>query len=100
MGVRRENRVLFERLASVDDSAERGRVFDDYMNVKFYLHDWRSHETSARQSLKNSYLRFLRGWGVHLADPSNPSVLTDVERAAQLDPNEALFKHSLEYLRK
>jgi hypothetical protein len=43
---------------------------------------------------------FLRGWGVHLTDPTNPSVLADVERAAQLDPNEILFKQSLEYLRK
>lgn len=64
VGVRRDNRLLFERLATIDDPAERGRVFDDYMNVKFYLHDWQAHETSARQSLKNSYLRFLRGWGV------------------------------------
>jgi hypothetical protein len=43
---------------------------------------------------------FLRGWGVHLTDPKNPSVLADIERAAQLDPNEALFSESLEYLRK
>lgn len=64
MGVRRENRALFRRLAKIEDAAERGRVFDDYMNVKFYLHDWPAHETRARQSLKNSYLRFLRGWGV------------------------------------
>jgi hypothetical protein len=43
---------------------------------------------------------FLRGWGVHLTDPTNPSVLADVERAAQLGPNEALFSESVEYLRK
>lgn len=64
VGVRRENRLLFERLGTIDDPVERGLVFDDYMNVKFYLHDWQAHVTSARQSLKNSYLRFLRGWGV------------------------------------
>ena len=64
VGVRRDNRLLFERLGSIDDPSERGRVFDDYMNVKFYLHEWQEHEASARQSLKNSYLRFLRGWGV------------------------------------
>ena len=64
VGVRRDNRALFGRLSSIDDSDERGRFFDDYMNVKFYLHDWQAHEDSARQSLKNSYLRFLRGWGV------------------------------------
>ena len=64
VGVRRDNQSLFVRLSSIDDPAERGRVFDDYMNVKFYLHDWQAHEGSARQSLKNSYLRFLRGWGI------------------------------------
>lgn len=64
-GVRRENRSLFERLAGIDDVVTRARVFDDYMNVKFHLHDWREHQDSARQSLKNSYLRFLRGWGVN-----------------------------------
>jgi hypothetical protein len=43
---------------------------------------------------------FLRGWGVHLSDPSNQIVLADIERAAQLDPKEALFSESLAYLRK
>jgi hypothetical protein len=43
---------------------------------------------------------FLHAWGVYLTDPANPSVLADVERAAQLDPKEALFKESLEYLKK
>jgi len=43
---------------------------------------------------------FLRGWGVHLTDPANPSVLADLERAAQLDPQEKLFSESLAYLRK
>jgi len=33
VGVRRENRLLFDRLRGIDDAAERGRVFDDYMNV-------------------------------------------------------------------
>jgi hypothetical protein len=43
---------------------------------------------------------FVRGWGVHLTDPANPSVLADIERAAQLDPKETLFSESLAYLRK
>jgi NAD+--dinitrogen-reductase ADP-D-ribosyltransferase len=64
MGVRRENKSLFTRLERIADASERGQVFDDYMNVKFYLHDWPTHGPRARQSLKNSYLRFLRGWGV------------------------------------
>jgi NAD+--dinitrogen-reductase ADP-D-ribosyltransferase len=33
------------------------------MSVKFQLHQWREQATvNARKSLKNSYLRFLRGW--------------------------------------
>jgi len=64
VGVRRENRVLFARLSEIDQIEERGRVFDDYMNVKFHLHDWRDYGVQAQKSLKNSYLRFLRGWGV------------------------------------
>jgi NAD+--dinitrogen-reductase ADP-D-ribosyltransferase len=34
------------------------------MSVKFQLHQWQNQEetSSARKSLKNSYLRFLRGW--------------------------------------
>jgi hypothetical protein len=41
---------------------------------------------------------FLRGWALHLADPSDPSALTDVERAAALAPEERLFSDSLAYL--
>jgi len=43
---------------------------------------------------------FLRGWAVHLTDPGNPSVLADIERAAQLDPKEALFRDSVTYLKQ
>jgi NAD+--dinitrogen-reductase ADP-D-ribosyltransferase len=33
------------------------------MDVRFQLHQWHREETpSSRKSLKNSYLRFLRGW--------------------------------------
>lgn len=62
-GVRQANRLLFQRLAALDDPAERGAQFHDYMDVTFQLHQW-AQETSVkgRKSLKNSYLRFLRGW--------------------------------------
>jgi hypothetical protein len=43
---------------------------------------------------------FLRGWAVHLTDPGNPGALADIERAAQLDPQEQLFSESLALLRK
>ena len=64
-GVREGNRFLFDLLAGIDDPDERARRFDDWMNVRFQLHQWRDQETStSRRSLRNGYLRFLRGWAV------------------------------------
>ncbi|AJE04153.1 NAD(+)--dinitrogen-reductase ADP-D-ribosyltransferase [Geobacter pickeringii] len=62
-GVRQANRFLFQKLDGIDSSEERGEVFNDYMSVKFQLHHWQDQRTdTARRSLKNSYLRYLRGW--------------------------------------
>jgi NAD+--dinitrogen-reductase ADP-D-ribosyltransferase len=64
-GVRQGNRFLFELLDRIDDPDERARRFDDWMDVRFQLHQWREQATpGARRSLRNGYLRFLRGWGV------------------------------------
>lgn len=62
-GVRRANRLLFERLDAVDDPDARGSLFHDYMDVTFQLHQWeREVSRTSRRALKKSYLRFLRGW--------------------------------------
>ena len=61
-GVRPANRFLFQKLDSLPSHEERAAVFNDYMSVKFQLHQWQQETASARKSLKNSYLRFLRGW--------------------------------------
>jgi NAD+---dinitrogen-reductase ADP-D-ribosyltransferase len=62
-GVRQANRLLFERLDLLEDPAVRGMIFHDYMNVRFQLHQWqRESSAGSRKSLKNSYLRFLKGW--------------------------------------
>ncbi len=61
-GVRGANRSFFQKLDSMEEAAERALVFNDYMSVKYQLHHWQSHTDTARKSLKNSYLRFLRGW--------------------------------------
>ncbi|ACM20936.1 NAD--nitrogenase ADP-D-ribosyltransferase [Geotalea daltonii FRC-32] len=62
-GVRQANRFLFEKLEALPSPEERALVFNDYMSVKFQLHQWQSQSTdTARKSIKNSYLRFLRGW--------------------------------------
>jgi len=41
---------------------------------------------------------FLRGWATHLSNPGSPEALSDIERAAELDPNEPLFTQSVAYL--
>lgn len=64
-GVRAENAGLFRALDALDDPDARARVLDDWLSVRFQLHQWRREETApARRSLRNSYLRFLRGWGM------------------------------------
>lgn len=65
MGVREANRFLFQRLAELPSPEERAVFFNDYMSVKFQLHQWQQQATEkARKSIRNSYLRFLRGWGM------------------------------------
>ncbi len=61
-GVKSGNRFLFDRLATLGDQEERAMVFNDYMSVKFQLHHWQDQTDTAKKSIKNSYLRFLRGW--------------------------------------
>lgn len=66
------------------------------------LSDWMTNTTTlaiqARPDLAAAF--FLRGLGLYLSDPGNPQVLADIERAAQLAPNEALFAQSVTYLRE
>ena len=61
-GVKDGNRFLFEKLTGIDSADERALVFNDFMSVKFQLHHWQDHTDTAKKSIKNSYLRFLRGW--------------------------------------
>jgi len=63
-GVREANAWLFRTLDALDDPAERAQRLDDWLTVRFQLHHWQDQASPlARRSLKNSYLRFLRGWG-------------------------------------
>ncbi len=61
-GVKEANRFLFEKLAGMLSQEERALVFNDFMSVKFQLHHWQEQTATAGKSIKNSYLRFLRGW--------------------------------------
>lgn len=50
-------------LDEISDASERGQRFHDFMDVRFQLHQWqRESSRNSQKSLKNSYLRFLRGW--------------------------------------
>ncbi len=63
-GVRSANAFFFRALDAIDDPEERARRLDDWLSVRFQLHHWQEQATpSARRSLRNGYLRFLRGWG-------------------------------------
>jgi len=61
-GVKDGNRFLFQKLAAIASQEERALVFNDFMSVKFQLHHWQDQTETAGRSIKNSYLRFLRGW--------------------------------------
>jgi NAD+---dinitrogen-reductase ADP-D-ribosyltransferase len=61
-GVQNANRFLFEKLDGIADRDQRGQFFSDYLSVKFQLHHDSGHTESARKALRNSYLRFLKGW--------------------------------------
>lgn len=61
-GVKEANRFLFDKLARISSQEERALIFNDFMSVKFQLHHWQEHTDTAKKSIKNSYLRFLRGW--------------------------------------
>ncbi len=63
-GVRDSNRRLFAQLDTIGSAEERAKVFHDYLCVKFALHHWKEFAGYSRSSLRNSYLRFLNGWGM------------------------------------
>jgi NAD+---dinitrogen-reductase ADP-D-ribosyltransferase len=86
-GVRAANRFLFQKLDALASPEERAAVFNDYMSVKFQLHQWQDQSTvTARKSLKNSYLRFLRGWMMDSNSPEGAVLKGWVESRMGLAP--------------
>jgi len=69
-GVRRSHRALFAQLDRLEDPNARVRAFREYMELVFQVGKWRTESSPlGRRSLRNSYLRFLRGW---MQDASSP----------------------------
>lgn len=64
-GVRETNLTLFAELATIDDPKQRGQRFHDYISVKFALHHWTDYKGASSKCIRNSYIRFLSGWGVN-----------------------------------
>lgn len=62
--VREDNRRLFALLDAEPRSGRRGEIFHEYASVQFALHQWPDYRADARRSLRNSYVRYLRGWSV------------------------------------
>jgi NAD+--dinitrogen-reductase ADP-D-ribosyltransferase len=62
--VREDNKRLFALLAGEPGAVRRGEIFHDYLSVQFALHQWPNYEKNSRRSLRNSYVRYLRGWAM------------------------------------
>jgi NAD+---dinitrogen-reductase ADP-D-ribosyltransferase len=59
------DRRFFTALDAAPEHNQRADLLDDYMTVKFCLDQWSSVSSEgARRSIRNSYVRFIRGWGV------------------------------------
>lgn len=73
------DRRLWNQLSDIADPSERGRVFHDYVSVKFRLHEWSDATGPARACLRHSYLHSLRHWGVDSNGPSGAALKFWVE---------------------
>lgn len=62
-GVQITNSWLFRRLEQIDNPEERGRVFHDYICVKFGLNEWAEYHSLEKSKSAYSYVNFLGSWG-------------------------------------
>lgn len=86
-GVKESNRFLFEKLTAIPSPQERALLFNDYMSVKFHLHHWQEQATgSAQMSIRNSYLRFLKGWKIDSNSISGAVLKRWVESRIGINP--------------
>jgi NAD+--dinitrogen-reductase ADP-D-ribosyltransferase len=87
-GVRYYNRRFFQMLDALEEPALRARAFEDYLTVKFRLHEAEDgHTPVARRSLRNDYLRYLRGWGVESSSVEGAVLKAWVESRFGLAPS-------------
>jgi len=63
IGARQADSRLFNLLDRIDDPSDRGATFHEYLAVRFQIEQWSGAASTAPETLRHSYLRFLRGWG-------------------------------------
>ena len=86
-GVRRAHPSFFSRLESFADPGGRQRCFRDYIDLVYQTGKWRRETTPlGRRSLRNSYLRFLRGWMVDASSAEGAVLKGWVESRFGLPP--------------
>jgi len=62
-------------------------------NLQMYLNARTTAAIAVKPDLAAAY--FLRGWSNYLVDAQNPTIVTDLQKAAELQPTETLFSESL-----
>jgi NAD+--dinitrogen-reductase ADP-D-ribosyltransferase len=86
-GVRRSHRSLFARLDRLEDPKARARAFREYMALVFQVGKRRKESSPlGRRSLRNGYLRFLRGWMLDSSSPEGAVLKGWVESRFGLPP--------------
>lgn len=63
IGSRQAEARLFTLLDRLEDPNDRGATFHEYLSVRFQIEQWSGASSTAPETLRHSYLRFLRGWG-------------------------------------
>jgi hypothetical protein len=88
-----------EQLFGPDTPLITGTVAEGWADsVTYWVTSTTTSALKVQPDLAAGY--FLQGWGLHLADPTSADAVADIEKAAQLDPNEPLYSQSLAYLKK
>lgn len=85
-GISSADRRFFESLSATELPEQRADLFADYLTVKFYLNEAEDQTGHARRALKNSYIRFLRGWGMDSNGPEGATLKGWVESRFGLAP--------------
>jgi hypothetical protein len=86
-----------EEIWSLESPLVVGTVAEGWeMALSAWITGFTNLALQAEPDLAAAY--FLRAWATDLNDPADPAALADVERAAELAPDDELFSQSLAYL--